>query len=261
MGNEVAKTEAADVSVGAMWAGLVDLVKDPSVDASKLQALVSVQGDMMDRAAKDRFDRAFALAVGQMPIITKDDRIEHVKNAGTPQETRQFIGWFKKYEDLRSVVDDIANPLGLYITHDSSEIDGGKGGILVWTIITYVDSEYTWTEVRGRVPVPPDGGGAKGAAQAIGSAITYGQRYSLVAAFGIVQKGLDRDGQSLEAQRLMLEHSGGLDSLVATGETNAKGGKADFLAWFKAQSNMTKGQLVSAGEYDRLLAIALKAGK
>lgn len=245
--NQVA-TATSQISIGDVWASLTEMAKDPSVDASKLKALTDIQGSMIsqmnaekDREAKARFDRAFAMACANMPTITKDERIEH---------NGRFIGWFKKYEDIRKIVDEIARPYGLTTTHDSSEIDGGKGGILVWTVITYVDSEYTWTEIRAKVPVPPDTGGAKGAGQALGSSKTYGERYSLTGAYGIVQKGLDRDGKSAAPSALAAPD--GQKKLVEDGQKAAAGGARSYAAWLSGLTNVQKGWLITAGHHDNL---------
>ena len=241
-------TQGNQLSTGDVWASLSEMAKDPTVDAEKLRALTDIQGTMIsqmnsekDREAKARFDRAFALACANMPIITKDEKIEH---------NERFIGWFKKYEDIRAVVDEIARPFGLTTTHDSSEIDGGKGGILVWTVITYVDPEYTWTECRAKIPVPPDGGGAKGAAQALGSSKTYGERYSLTGAYGIVQKGLDRDGKSPSAGMLPSPEQD--QPLIDAGQHAAAGGPREYAAWLNGLTNVQKGWLITNGHHDKL---------
>ena len=249
-GNEIA-TQTDSASISDIWQSLVEMAKDPAVDADKLKALTDIQGTMIaqanaekDREAKARFDRAFAVACSRMPIITKDSKIEH---------NGRFIGWFKKYEDIRGVVDDVIRPLGLNVSHDSSAIDGGKGGILVWSIITYVDSEYTWTEERAKIPVPPDTGGAKGAGQALGSSKTYGERYSLTGAFGIVQKGLDRDGSAPEpGQKLSSAQS----ELLRVGEQKAAEGAAAYGHWVKSIPNELKGWLIASGNHDRFVGMA-----
>ena len=223
------------MSLGEMWSSMLELAKDPSVDAAKIEHLVGLQEKMVDRTAGDRFRRAFAQACRDMPVITKDDKIEH---------KGRFIGWFKKYEDLRGIVDQIINPLGLTITHDSSEIDGGKGGVTVWTVITFMDDEYTWVEERGKMPVPPDGGGAKSAAQALGSSVTYGQRYSLAAAFGIVQKGLDRDG-STPARQISNSAASGL---VDEAKKAASKGMSAYEEWFKARDRADRVTLTTKTE-------------
>lgn len=250
VGTEIA-SQSGGVSIGDIWQSLVEMAKDPTVDAEKLKALTDIQGTMIaqansekDREAKARFDRAFALACSQMPVITKDAKIEH---------NGRFIGWFKKYEDIRAVVDEIIRPLGLNVSHDSSEIDGGKGGILVWSLITYVDSEYTWTEERAKIPVPPDTGGAKGAGQALGSSKTYGERYSLTGAFGIVQKGLDRDGKTPEPGAELTTVQA---ELLKAGQAKAEEGAAAYGHWVKAIPNELKGWLIASGNHDRLIGIA-----
>lgn len=236
----VVATDENSMSVGNMWASMIEMARDPSVDAAKIGHLVGLQEQMIDRAAKDKFDRAFAKACQNMPVITKDDKIEH---------NNRFIGWFKKYEDLRSIVDQVINPLGLTVTHDSDQIDGGKGGVTVWTVITYMDDEYTWREERGRMPVPPDGGGAKSAAQALGSSVTYGQRYSLAAAFGIVQKGLDRDGRTKAPEQRGESWQDQVkdDAMKAAGQ-----GSAAYSEFFAKLSPMKKGWLVEFGGHAQM---------
>jgi hypothetical protein len=237
--------ESNPMSVANMWASMVEMVKDPTIDAQKIGHLVEIQEKMIDRAASDRFKRAFAQACQKMPIITKDDKIEH---------NGKFIGWFKKYEDLREIVDSIINPLGLTVTHDSDQIDGGKGGLTIWTVITYMDSEYTWQEERGRMPLPPDAGGAKSAAQGIGSSATYGQRYSLTAAFGIVQKGLDRDGKSQAAAQLASPDQN--QHLIDAGQRAAMGGPKAYAGWLNDLTNIQKGWMVTHGHHDKLTQTA-----
>lgn len=243
--NNPAPAKSDGMSVGDMWASMVEMAKDPSVDSDKIGHLVELQEKMVDRAAKDRFVRAFAHACQNMPIITKDDKIEH---------NGRFIGWFKKYEDLREIVDEIINPLGLTVSHDSDQIDGGKGGITVWTVITYMDPEYTWVEERGRMPVPPDTGGAKSAAQALGSSTTYGERYSLAAAFGIVQKGLDRDGSSIP--RAQLAGPSENQEIIDAGQIAAASGTKEYAQWLNSLTNVQKGWLITHGHHDKLSTAA-----
>lgn len=239
-------TQGNQLSAGDVWQSLTEMAKDPSIDAEKLRALTDIQGTMIaqvnaekDREAKARFDRAFALACSKMPVITKDAKIEH---------NGRFIGWFKKYEDIRAIVDEVIRPLGLNVTHDSSEIDGGKGGILVWTVVSYVDSEYTWTEERAKVPVPPDTGGAKGAGQALGSSKTYGERYSLTGTFGIVQQGLDRDGSTPEPRSITPEQ----EKMIDDGRRAAMGGTKSYLEFWNGRTNVERTWLHQTGEHDKL---------
>lgn len=237
------------LSAGDVWESLVAMATDDTINPEKLRALTDIQGtviqqmrDEKDREAKARFTKAFATACRQMPIITKDEKIEH---------KGRFIGWFKKYEDLRRIVDQVVHPLGLTVSHDCSEIDGGKGGILVWTVITYMDGEHTWSETKAKIPVPPDGGGAKGAAQALGSSKTYGERYSLTGAFGIVQKGLDRDGKSPEA-RALLANTADHQVIIDAGQSAAAQGAKAYAAWLNGLTNVQKGWLITHGHHDEL---------
>lgn len=234
--------QSRQLTAGDIWTGLAAMAENDSIPVDKLRALADIQKDVMesariedDRTAKRKWDNAFARACAEMPVITKDEKIEH---------NGKFIGWFRKYEDIREIVDEICRKYNLTISHDSADIDGGKAGLNIWTVISYVDSDHTWTETRGRMPIPPDAGGAKGAAQAIGSSMTYGQRYSLCAAFGIVTKGLDRDGSTNVAK---LPKPGDETNLLSDATEAAGRGVLPYKAFFEGLTNVQRGWMVANG--------------
>ena len=99
-----------------------------------------------------------------------------------------------KYADLSSVWSAIRTPVtdnGLSIvqTFDSD----GDGSVVIVT--TLMHSSGQW--IRGRLPIKP----VKPDPQSLGSAITYGRRYSLAAVIGVCpedddgEKGMSRNGK------------------------------------------------------------------
>ena len=92
------------------------------------------------------------------------------------------------------------------------------------------------THVRGhRESVPmvatADASGSKNPIQAIGSTITYLQRYTLLAATGMAVKDQDDDGQVGDIERVSEEQIANLEALIE--EVDAD--RAKFLRWAKAE--------------------------
>ena len=221
------------IDINAIFQSMMEMAKNPNVDADKMKTIFEMQKEMRADEAKSRFDRAMALACQQMPVITKDSKIEH---------NGRFIAWFKKYEDIRVVVDGICKPLGLTIRHSCKEMNEGRM-LGVNTIVTFVDSEFTHVYEGPHMPVPFDTGGAKSGAQGAGSSQKYGERYSLCSTFGIIQQGLDNDGRSVGANQSSAVTQidvGNVDSLLMAAAGKGTQALNDF--WkSKTLSPMQKG--------------------
>lgn len=96
-----------------------------------------------------------------------------------------------KYSDLATVWDAIKEPLsanGLVIMQDVTALDNY---LLIETRIVHISGQ--WMEFGPfKVPV-----GGKGDAQAYGSSCTYGRRYAVCAALGVVSSDdIDDDGEA-----------------------------------------------------------------
>lgn len=95
-----------------------------------------------------------------------------------------------KYADLSSCMDAVREPLndaGIFLTQT---IETVETGILIETLFLH-ESGDTFSNGKLYIPV------AKHDAQGYGSAITYGRRYSLLAACGVAPE--DDDGNSASA--------------------------------------------------------------
>jgi len=91
-----------------------------------------------------------------------------------------------KYVTLEALMDAVRDPLvsnGLTLTQTFSETDGNKVNLI--TTLWHVSGEF----IESVLSIPLD----KKNAQAVGSAITYGRRYSLSSLLGIVDTN-DDDG-------------------------------------------------------------------
>lgn len=120
---------------------------------------------------------ALAKAQGAMQHASKDQTNPHFR---------------QKYADLASVIDAVREPFaknGLSFMQRTSTIDSG---VTVTTILLHESGE--WISDTG-LPVPV----SKNDAQGVGSALTYGRRYTLMAMAGLAPD--DDDGNAAAAAK------------------------------------------------------------
>jgi hypothetical protein len=233
---QLTTNEAPQLSLSDMFAGMLELAKDPSVDPAKMEAILNMQERMIDRQAKQQFQTAMHAARGQMPRITKDGKIEN-KN-GVVQSR------FAHYEAIDQTVRPLVEQQGLTYGFDYRE--GEQGRLLVTCIVTHVGGHE---ERFGPMPLAIDTTGAKNATQGAGSAGSYGKRYTLCAAFNIVTVGMDDHGNNGSGANTSAAMQ--FDGMQAAGSQAAMSGTAAYAKWFSARTNMEKGWLVDEGHHAR----------
>jgi len=151
-----------------------------SVDA--MERLLNMRRELQMEQARADFFAALATFQARIPAIPKN-QIARV--------TSQKGSYSYRYADLADIQRAIAPVLadsGLSVTFDT-EVDGGG-----YVIVAKVHHRGGHSE-RTTFRVPVDGGTRMNSAQAAGSALTYGRRYALCAALGIVTAEDDDDAQ------------------------------------------------------------------
>jgi len=102
----------------------------------------------------------------------------------TKDKTNPFF--HKNYADLSDVWAVCREPLSQNGLAVIQTMDGSNGNIIVVTTLAHISGQW----MKGKLPIKP----VKDDPQAIGSAITYGRRYSLSAIVGVVSEE-DDDGE------------------------------------------------------------------
>lgn len=162
---------------------ILALAENPAIPVDRIAAVIDLfRGVEKDRARR-AFDDAMAKAKAEFPPILKNRTVKHKTRSGDDKEY--------DHEDLfgiASIVDPILGKHGLsYRYRTSSE---PNQPISVTCIITGFGHSEETTLHGGR-----DESGNKNAMQAIGSSLTYLQRYTLKAALGLAA-GHDDDGEA-----------------------------------------------------------------
>jgi hypothetical protein len=180
-------------------------------DITIIEKMMALSERWEANQARKAFDEAISAAKADIPPI--------VRNAEGHNK--------KKYADfaaIASVVDPIISRHGLSYRFRTTQDDK----IRVTCVLSHKAGHSEETTLAG----PADASGSKNAIQAIGSTLTYLQRYSLVQALGLAAAN-DDDGKAggvgesiSEAQALTLN-----DLIESVGADRAK-----FLTFFKIES-------------------------
>jgi hypothetical protein len=176
---EIAKVETEN---NALMAIINRASTDQAFDVAKLESLLA----MKERWDREQARKAFVVALTDF----KSDPPEVFKNHAVSFETQKGNTSYKHatLDQASSIIGATASKHGLSHRWDVDQSKEGK--IKVTCIVTHVlgHSESVCLESMS------DSSGGKNSIQAIGSAISYLERYTLFAAYGIAAKDQDDDG-------------------------------------------------------------------
>lgn len=186
------------------------VARDPSVDMDKMLKLMEWRKEMITDQRRAQFDEAVSAAKAAIPPIARN---------ATGHNS-------KKYADfgaIAKVVDPILGQHGLSYRFRTTQ----NGTIAVTCILSHKAGHSEETTLIG----PADTSGNKNAIQAIGSTLTYLQRYSLVQMLGLAAAADDDGKAGANAATITQDQA---DNLIDLIETKGADRKA-FLKWAKVE--------------------------
>lgn len=214
---ETTAVPGTEVAPGAVAAGALtpmqmayQLIQN-GADLGSVKEMLAMSRELAAEQAKRAFDKAIAEAKADLrPIVKNRD------------------GHNSKYADFAAVstaVDPVLSQNGLSYRHRSAQ---DSNQVSVTCILSHVEGHSEETTLSSS----PDTSGSKNSIQAIGSALTYLQRYTLLLALGLATTAADDDGKAAGAGTTINDQQRSeLDKLLDT--TGADEGK--FMAYFKIQ--------------------------
>jgi hypothetical protein len=152
------------------------VVLDPSVNVEKMEKILDVQERILDKQAELEFNQAMSLAMVKVPSVERK----------TKGQTKKYA----TFESINKIVKPIISQHGLYISF-ITEFQSDNF-LMVTAKITHKAGHSQETSMR----FPFDPSGNKNAIQAVGSAISYGKRYTMNALLNITTHDEDDDGFS-----------------------------------------------------------------
>lgn len=209
----------ASTPVGDMLAKL----KDSGVSIADLRELMEINREMDAISAIKAFNTDFAAMQGELPLIVKARK-----------------GHNYKYADLSDIIQQIRPCMAKHGFGFKFSVAQDGACVEVTCNILHADGHVESNTVRVPLSTPVSATGKEVLApqQMIGSAITYGQRYALIAAVGL-QIGNDDDDGIAAGNRLTPEQAGFLnDLLVDAGEQV----RAWFVKKYGRPSNVLQSQ-------------------
>lgn len=163
----------------SLIAAIARAASDPQVDVAKMERLYAIHEAMVKADAERQFVAAMTEFKANPPDIVKGKRVE--------------FGQTKySHATLASVTEAIIEALARHGISHRWKTEQADGRIRVTCILTHRAGHSVGTTLDA----PPENSGQKNALQQIGSALTYLERYTLLAATGLsTREQTDDDGR------------------------------------------------------------------
>jgi len=170
------ETSPAALMLKAMAGGL---------DLAKLEQFMLLQEKYEANQARKAYTEAMAAFKKNPPEIEKDKRVSYKTGAGTTEYNHASLG---------NVTQKINSALGEHGLSAAWTTEQSGTNITVTCKITHVMGHFESTSLSAAA----DTSGRKNAIQALGSTISYLERYTILALTGLATHEMDDDGASSE---------------------------------------------------------------
>lgn len=151
------------------------LATDPAVDVDKLERLMQMHERMLTHQARAAFNTAFAALQGEIPAIEERGRTNN--------------GTYATLEDIVDAIRPILQRHGFTLSHRTEWPD--QKTVRVVGILRHQQGH----EVTSEFLSGADASGNKNSIQGLGSAVSYGRRYTTKDLLNIVTRDEDDDGR------------------------------------------------------------------
>jgi hypothetical protein len=147
-----------------------------------MEKLLNMQMTIMAKQAEMAYGAAMGRLQKKLPRITKKGRIAFTDKKGNERDTP-----YAKYEDIDLVIRPLMLEEGFILDFDTK---WGNDGATIYCTISHSEGHTKTSEMR----LPLDSSGSKNSLQAMGSTISYGQRYLVKMMLNLIFEDEDNDG-------------------------------------------------------------------
>lgn len=222
--NQVSKmdTPAAQLPVTVTPMQMLQIAVEKGADLDQLQKLMDLQERWEATEARKAFVAAKAAFKANAPKLTKNKKVSFVsdKTSKTTEYDHATL------DHIAETVGPVLSEHGLTYSWQTQQVEGGV--IRVTCVLTHILGHSESVCLGGS----PDQSGGKNNIQAVGSTVTYLQRYTLLSALGMATSESDDDGIKSEADPISVAQKDELTDLIKATGTDTK----KFLAFFKTES-------------------------
>lgn len=198
---------------------------NPAVDIDKMERLMKMHTDMLERNAKMAFDAALCTMQPELPVVDRRGKIviRDKNNKETIIQSTPYALW----EDINEAIRPKLKEYGFALSFRSGLSEDGR--VTVTGVLSHKDGHREETMMT----LQHDSTGSKNAVQAVGSSLSYGKRYTATALLNITTKGEDDDAKRAGADAVVSdEQAETLRTLI----TETKTDLGRFLKWAKVES-------------------------
>ena len=174
---------ASDNPIFAMVEAVERLATNPDVTPDKINMILDAQERILDRQAKMAYTQAMAQFREKCPEIIKDQAVGYAAKGGNVSYRHASLASTLKQVQV------LMHECGL--SHSWRTEQPQPGFVATTCIVTHCDGHSEQTSLT----LPYDTSGSKNAIQAVGSAQSYGQRYTLFSMLGLASAP-DDDGMT-----------------------------------------------------------------
>lgn len=167
---------------------IIEAAADPRCDVTKMQALLTMQKEIVAEERKQTFDTAFIALQAELPIIDKDGKIEVRKKDASGDRTGavQQATPYATFDHIMDVIQPLLTKHGFGLSFATT---AGADRLIVRGILNGHGHER-----ETEFPLPAETSGSKNNAQGWGSSLSYGKRYCTIALLNIRSRApQDRD--------------------------------------------------------------------
>lgn len=242
------------------------LISDPAFDVVKLEKMIDLQQRLTEQSAKAEFNEAFVAMRPNIPAVVRRGKISDGKGGNR--------GKFAKFEDIVAIVTPVLHAHGFAFSHETEPLENGRALRVTGRLLHKAGHEE-----KSVLILPADDSGGKNAVQALGSASSYGRRYTLINLLGVSMCDEDDDGTVAAVKAAQTAAK-----VVATGTTPAPvqtpaakvtPGQAKrlrtiiadsgrnpkmVLVWFETKYQIKSAEDVLQGDYDAIVTAIEAAG-
>lgn len=179
----LARVEPLDTSPAMLLAMAVE----QGADVDKMSKLMDMKIRWEQNEAKKAYVVAMTAFKANPPKIFKDKTVDVVLKTGGKMKYN--------HASLANVVEKISTALSAQGL-SASWVTKQNGEVIVTCRITHVLGHSEETTLQGK----PDNSGSKNDVQAVGSTVTYLQRYTILALTGLATEDMDNDGRGADKE-------------------------------------------------------------
>lgn len=204
MSNSVTKIKPTeqDVATTVTPMDMLSIAVEKGADLDQLERLMALQERYEASQRIKSFNSAMAEFSKVAPTLEKSSKVDYKTSKGRTKYNHEDLA------DIGEILRPIISEFGFSYTWKTEQ--PSKNSVKVTCIVTHRDGHFTETPLESDI----DSSGSKNNIQALGSACTYLERYTLKAAFGLAAKEQDNDGAGSAPEHISAEQKQELINLL-----------------------------------------------